>query len=179
MTGSSGAAVSREMVFTQSRLREIVQAKLRNPERASLVVLVNTRFSDVQLALEGVEEEDAVSTLQAYQRQIAGADTPPRLLSRSIADQLHLVPVPGRDIRVTGIGGTVTAVLCNDIKVSALLRDKLTHELVLTVEKFLTPFVILDAATAPTLSPQDVSGDPHDDDSNVQPMDIGAILEEC
>ncbi|KAK9817723.1 hypothetical protein WJX72_001236 [[Myrmecia] bisecta] len=71
MTGSSGAAVSREMVFTQSRLRELVQAKLPNPERASLVVLVNTRFSDVQLALEGVEEEDAVSTLQAYQRQIA------------------------------------------------------------------------------------------------------------
>ena len=62
----------REMVFTQSRLRELVQAELPNSERASLVVLVNTRFSDVQQALEGVEEENAVSTLQAYQCQIAG-----------------------------------------------------------------------------------------------------------
>ncbi len=64
-----------------------------------------------------------------------------------------------------------------DIKVSALLRDKLTHKLVLTVEKYLTPFVILDAATAPTLGPQDASYHQHDIDSNVQPMDIGAILE--
>ena len=60
------------MVFTQSRLRELVQAELPKSERASLVVLVNTRFSDVQQALEGVDEDDAVSTLQAYQRQIAG-----------------------------------------------------------------------------------------------------------
>ncbi|KAK9820090.1 hypothetical protein WJX72_006032 [[Myrmecia] bisecta] len=104
--------------------------------------------------------DDRGSAIIVTGNPATGPDTPPRLLSR-----------------VTGIGGTVTAVLCNDIKVSALLRDKLTHKLVLTVEKFLTPFVILDAATAPTLSPQDVSGDPHDFDSNVQPMDIGAILE--
>jgi hypothetical protein len=60
------------MVFTQSQLRELVQAELPKSERASLVVLVNTRFSDVQQALEGVEECDAASTLQACQRQIAG-----------------------------------------------------------------------------------------------------------
>ncbi len=35
------------------------------------------------------------------------------LLQQSIADQLHLVPVPGRDICVTGVGGTVTAVPFN------------------------------------------------------------------
>ncbi|KAK9823089.1 hypothetical protein WJX72_000135 [[Myrmecia] bisecta] len=93
--------------------------------------------------LEYFEDTAAANKASLLALAGAGPDTPPRLLSR-----------------VTGIGGTVTAVLCNDIKVSALLRDKLTHKLVMTVEKFLTPFVILDAATAPTLSPQDVSEDP-------------------
>ncbi len=84
------------MVFTQSRLRELVQAELPKSERASLVVLVNTRFSDVQQALEGVEEEDAVSTLQAYQRQIAGEFASFFIFTRGLTSADHTSTAPLR-----------------------------------------------------------------------------------
>lgn len=64
-----------------------------------------------------------------------------------------------------------------DIKVIAELRDKHTKEVKLTVEKYLTPHVIVDAAPTPDSSPQHATEHKQEYDSNVVPMDIGATLE--
>lgn len=64
-----------------------------------------------------------------------------------------------------------------DIKVIAELRDRYTQEIKLTVQKYLTPHVIVDAALRPNTGPQDAAQDKQQFDSDVEPMDIGAALE--
>jgi hypothetical protein len=64
-----------------------------------------------------------------------------------------------------------------DIKVIAELRDKHTKEVKLTVEKYLTPHVIVDAAPTPDTGPQHAAEYKEEDNSNVVPMNIAATLE--
>ncbi|KAK9908945.1 hypothetical protein WJX75_005039 [Coccomyxa subellipsoidea] len=98
------------------------------------------------------------------------------LLLEDIAQQLHLVQT-GCYIEIVGAGGTVRALECQDIKVIAELRDKHTKEVKLTVEKYLTPHVIVDAAPTPDTGPQHAAEYKEEDNSNVVPMNIAATLE--